>query len=194
MLLLACVAAPARAEEPRAPLGPLALVAEGTVSARPAEGDVLAIGLRAALRLGSLSLSGSFDAPWSSSGAPLSAPRLALAGFGAVGDVSPDLTLSGSAVAGFQSFRLRDYVDGGWRGVTALAFGGRAGIEWRPGGAGWLGQIGVAPLLGASVTVVYAATGSDRLRGVEWGGAAALASLSAGVEFREPPRVPFPSQ
>lgn len=192
MLLGACVAVAARAEDPKPPLSPLALLAEGTISAQSAEGDVVAGGLRASLRFGPVSLSGSFDAPLRSSTAPVSASWLALAGLGVVRDLTPDLTLNGAAVAGFQVFRLRDFVHGGSREVDEQAAGGRVGIEWRPGGAGWLHQIGVAPVLGASATVVYAASGSDRLRAVEWGGAAALASLSLGLEFTAPARVPHP--
>ncbi len=188
--------APARADDsvarPNDAAGPfirLVLLGEGAFSAAHAERGVLAYGGRLTLRIGRLALVGSFDGPATASTVQPRFGGLALAGAGLVHDLSSRLGLHWALVGGLNWVGIDDYVNGGWRSVSDLAAGVRAGLEWRLyGGVGRYPQLGFAPVLGASATVVYTGTGSDRLRGIEWGGLTAFLSLTLGYELATPPR------
>lgn len=184
---------PPATEDEAAPIR-TAILAELSGSAAHAEGGALALGGRLTLRLGPAALSGGVDVA-SGSGAEPRFGGLVLSGPGVVHDLTARLGAHAALLAGWGWVRLRDVVDGGWRNVYAGAVGARAGLEWRLDGAvgprfhpGWLGQLGIAPVVGISGTVAYTETGSDRLRGVEWGGFRALLSLTAGAEVASPPR------
>jgi hypothetical protein len=194
--------APARADDAAAqpdeaaePVLRTGLLAEGTISGAHAERGVVALGGRLTLRLGPGAFAGSLDVEAEATSAQPRFSALLLFGPGLARDLSPHLGAHAGLVVGFEWLRIRDYVDGGWQSVGEAAAGARAGLEWRMDDwvgprfhSGWLGQVGLAPVLGASATVVYAGTGSDRLRGIEWGGLTALLSLTLGAELASPPR------
>jgi hypothetical protein len=171
------------------------LLGEATLSATHAERGVLVMGGRLTLRLGPAAFAGSLDFEGEATTVQPRFEALLLLGPGLVRDLSSRLGAYGAYLVGFEWVRIRDYVDGGWRSLVEPAAGARAGLEWRFEGlvgpkfhSGWLGQLGVAPVVGISATVVYAGTGSDRLRGIEWGGLTALLTLTLGAELASPPR------
>lgn len=170
----------------------VAIPAEATLSRWP-QSPELAAGYALAARIGWAEVVYAQD--WATR-APVGVAGLGttwLAGAGVAADASPLVSLHAEAVGGVYTALLRDYVYGGWREVSGPAWGGRATVRLHPAlqvprGA----RVGLWPIASLSLTVLRVAPDSDRLRGVRWGGATAVLTLSLGAELTAPRRHPRP--
>lgn len=116
-----------------------------------------------------------------------------LLGAGLAVDVSPLVSAHAHAVVGTYEVQLRDYVHGGWRGVSEDAWGGRAGLRLHPPARFPRGgHVGLWPIAGLWLSVLRVDPGADRLRGAEWGGTVAVLTLSLGAELTGPARHVLP--
>lgn len=187
--LLACVlglaAAPARALDCRS-----SRVAAEITASRVEESPGLALGLRGMFNVGCLAAGLSLDFPAQNPRSEPGFDHALLAGLGGTVELHPRVSAYALAVGGTYSVLLRDYIAGEWRGTSfywysqgywSWAWGGTAGLAVRLRSSRD-GSVSF-PVLGVSVTGLRVTPGSDRLRGVSWGGWQPVLTASLGVAF-----------
>ncbi len=165
----------------------ISALASAALSAGTPAGGTLAAGGRLALRLGAFEVGAGLDAALLRPG-QTEFRNVMLLSAGVLRRVRPRWTAQAAGTAGFYFVQMRDYIEGGSMFDASGALGVRIGVERRlRSSPAFAGANSIAPVVGLSATALYLERGSNRLRGMEWGGAAAFLTLTVGMELASVP-------